>query len=175
MIEGFWQWFARQIARPRVASWIIRRAQRTPFFHLGDYMHRWWLMPRFMLVRRADGVYDRKPWVPIAIRVHHIRRPDADPYLHDHPWPWRTFILRGHYAEEDVFGTLWMRFQGDTRAANAEVFHRIQSVSTGGVWTLFVMGRKCNSWGFMVGTNPPRKVYYREYISNNGRPVIVDE
>ena len=28
-----------------MVSWLIRRAQRTPYFHLAGYMERWWLVP----------------------------------------------------------------------------------------------------------------------------------
>ena len=108
--------------------------------------------------------------LPFAIRIHHIMRPDADPYLHDHPWAWRTIVLRGWYLEEDVFGTPQLRRAGETRAASAETLHRIDRVSEGGVWTLFITGRKCNAWGFVVpGNGMPRKVYHQNYISENGR------
>jgi hypothetical protein len=141
-----------------VRRWLIAQAKKRPFLHLGGYMSRWWLVP--------------PSWnLPFTVRVHHILRPDADPYLHDHPWNWRAVILSGWYEEEDVFGQCWIHLQGETRPAYAETFHRINRVSHGGVWTLFIMGRKRQRWGFMVG-DPARKVYHRDYRSQNGRPRV---
>lgn len=116
-------------------------------------MRRYWLIP--------------PSWhLPFTVRIHHILAPDADPYLHDHPWNWRTIVLAGWYVEEDVEGRKTHRMRGDTRAATAETFHRIDAVGRNGAWTLFIMGRKRNRWGFMVGA-PPRKVYYRDYLKEN--------
>jgi len=120
---------------------------------------RWWLVP--------------PSWrLPFSIRVHHILLPDADPYLHDHPWDWRTIILDGWYSEENVEGQMHTYCEGDTRAASAETLHRIDEVSVGGVWTLFIMRHRRNRWGFMCG-DPPRKIYWADYESQNGRPNLV--
>lgn len=124
-------------------------------------MERWWLLPRFMLEVNDEGHLFPKKWVPIAPRIHHIVRPDKDRHLHDHPFNFRTFILEGWYDEEDVFGDTRVRFEGTTRKATAETFHRINKVSEGGVWTLFVCGRRIQTWGFLVDS---RKVAWREYF-----------
>jgi len=159
-MEKFWQLIAQFSAWPPVTAALIGLAMKRPYFHIGDYMHRYWLAPY--------------SWsLPFSIRIHHIKRPDADPFLHDHPWNWRTIVLRGWYIEEDVFGMTRVRRRGDTRGATAETLHRISQVSHGGVWTLFIMGRKRNKWGFMIG-DPARKIYYRNYQSINGRGDLVD-
>lgn len=93
---------ARTLARPAVADWLIRRAQRTPYSPIiseGElYMERFWLFNPYP-DSGASGA-DRKPWrFPISIRIHHIVLPDQDRHLHDHPWNARTFILRGWYRE----------------------------------------------------------------------------
>lgn len=158
-MESIWKIIARICARPAVASLLIAMAQRRPYLHIGEYMHRWWIIPF--------------SWrLPISIRIHHILREDADPYLHDHPWNWRTIVLRGWYIEEDVFGMTRVRRRGDTRGATAETLHRISQVSHGGVWTLFIMRRRRNRWGFMVGS-PARKIYYRDYVSPNQRGELI--
>jgi len=152
----FWRAVAWIACRPAITDFLIRTAMRRPYVHIGDYMHRYWLIPR--------------SWhLPVSIRIHHILRPDADPYLHDHPWPWRTIVLRGYYIEETSFGGLELRQPGDTRGASAETTHRIDAVSGGGVWTMFfIFGSKKNKWGFYVG-DPARKIYYRNYQSPNDR------
>jgi hypothetical protein len=38
------------------------------------------------------------PW--LGIYVHFIHREDLDPIPHDHPWQFRSFVLRGGYNEE---------------------------------------------------------------------------
>lgn len=171
MITGF-QWFWRFIAwlivRPRVVSLIIRIAKRHPYSHIGQYMGRWWLMPRWTLKRMPTGEYMVRDWMPFSVRIHHIMKEDADPYLHDHPWNWRTIILDNGYQEEDVFGELHIRGPRFTAGRTAETFHRIEYVAGLGAWTLFIMGRRRNKWGFLVG-NPARKVYWKDYVSVNGR------
>lgn len=161
-----WARLASFIAkRPALVDRIIERSQRTPYFHIagedGVYMRRWWLMPRWTLQADERGHLMPKAWMPVSIRIHHICRPDHDRDLHDHPFNYRTIILRGGYTEEDVFGRYHVREPGDTAAATAQTFHRIAEVSTGGVWTLFIMGKRVNPWGFLVGG---RKVHWRTYL-----------
>jgi hypothetical protein len=158
--ELVWRCVARICSNPMVCDFLIRLARRRPYLHIGEYMRRYWLLPM--------------SWnLPFTIRVHHILLPDADPYLHDHPWNWRTIILRGWYFEEDVFGLKHRRLEGFTGGNTAETFHRIDRVSPGGVWTLFIMGRRRNAWGFMH-CDPARKTYYQEYVSVNSRGELVE-
>lgn len=159
MCNLFWKMIAAIICRPPVAAWLIQRAIRTPYKHIGDYMFRYWLV-------------DRKLRLPFCVRIHNIKRADADYALHDHPANYRTFILFGSYVEEDVFGVKRQRIAGDTAYGVAERFHRIDSVSYGGVWTLFILYRnQPDEWGFMVSrpNGEPRKVPWQEYMSPNDR------
>jgi hypothetical protein len=155
MTNRLWNALARLLATPVIADALIRLAMRRPYRHIGDYMHRYWLVP--------------ESWgLPFAIRINHIRKPDADPYLHDHPWNWRTVILNGWYTEELDDGEQKFRWVGDTRAGNAHELHRIIRVADEGVWTLFITGKRFNHWGFMVG-DPARKISHQDYVSPNGR------
>ena len=159
MREMFWKLVARIVTKPAVTEWLIKRAMRTPYSHIGDYMYRYWLV-------------DRKLNLPRCVRIHHIMRADADIALHDHPADYRTIILKGSYVEEDVFGRFNVRRAGDTASGTAERLHRINTVSAGGVWTLFILGRDRNPWGFMVKDHPcgePRKVHWQDYVSPNNR------
>lgn len=162
-----WQHLATFVAsRPALVDRLIARAERTPYFHIVDsdgsvYMRRWWLMPTWCLELDDAGHLMPRSWMPFSIRIHHICRPDHDRDLHDHPFNYRTVILRGGYVEEDIFGDMHVRFEGDTVAATANTFHRIAHVSDGGVWTLFIMGRRINAWGFLCGG---RKVHWRKYL-----------
>lgn len=186
MINLFWRLFAKVLAHPTVAAWIIARAARTPYLHIRSadgqevYMGRWWLF----------NAYDREThlarirWIPWSIRVHHIMRPDADRDLHDHPWDARTVILRGSYTEERLepcetadllkrdADLRWVpgyeihrlairtRQAGDTAQLKHGEYHRIEEVSPGGVYTLFITSRWKGDWGFLVNGV---KVAWREY------------
>lgn len=160
---------ARLLARPRVADWIIRRAQRTPYRHLPGYMGRWWL---FNAYEDADGNRPRRNFLMRmlpSIRVHHILREDEGRDMHDHPWNARTFILRGWYFEdrEGSEGRVlrsW-RIPGDTAKLRFGEFHRITAVSRGGVWTLFITWRYRGEWGFKVDGH---KVPWRKYLGDRG-------
>lgn len=156
---------ARFLARPAVTDWLIRRAMRTPYFHLVDadgstYMERYWLFnpypPKSDAGKRRWG-----DWLP-SVRLHKIMRADLDPHMHDHPWNARTFILRGYYWEQrrwQLFPRL--RASGDTAELLFGDYHRITRVSPGGVWTLFITWRHRGTWGFLVNG---RKVPWREYL-----------
>ncbi len=167
---------ARILARPAVADAIIRRAQRTPYFDIKSadgattYMGRWWLFNRYDI---PEG--PRFKWLPSA-RVHHIMREDIDRHLHDHPWNARTFILRGWYLEErentlpgvdpypryEPAAIRFRRETGHTGRLLFGEFHRIEQVSPGGVWTLFITWRYRGTWGFKVGD---RKIPWRDYFN----------
>jgi hypothetical protein len=69
---------------PTTSGWTRKilgfRAYRSD---LGDYMSRW-------VFKHPLG----------TVRLHHIRRPDMDVELHDHPWWFFSLILKGWYEEE---------------------------------------------------------------------------
>jgi len=177
---------AKLIARPAVANWLIRRAQRTPYFHIasegGDevYMYRWWLFNAYP--HGNDGAGRRYgDWLP-SFRIHRIMREDRDRHMHDHPWNARTFILRGWYNEERQFDPPWMfhddarntihRKAGDTAQLHFGEFHRIKEVSEGGAWTLFITWKKRGTWGFRVNG---RKVPWRDYLGINDAPASTQQ
>lgn len=167
------KWLAKQLARPRVVDWLIRRAEKTPYFHITSkdgtdvYMYRYWLFNPYPKNHQA--------WrFPISIRLHRIMRRDMDRDKHDHPWNARTFILRGGYTEErleylescEYFGGHtysidYRRKAGDTATLRYGEYHCITEVSDDGVWTLFITGKYRGTWGFLVNGV---KVQYRKYL-----------
>jgi hypothetical protein len=83
------------------------------------------------------------------INLHKVLRSDIDG-LHDHPWPWATWILSGGYWESTPKGRFW-RKPGTFRIRTPKALHRLEidpSV-TEPVWTLFIMGPKMKEWGFI--------------------------
>lgn len=161
-----WKVLARAVAHPRVANWLIRRSQRTPYMHLPGYMRRFWLFNGYDHETRVK----RFPRLP-SIRIHHILREDRAAHLHDHPFDARTIILDGWYIERrrDVdltaeFGfdvdVMHLRLPGVTAALTTSDFHHIDSVSPGGAWTMFITWADVGSWGFLVdGKIVDRKDY----------------
>lgn len=52
MKQKHWQRLGRFIAnRPKLIEWIINNAMSKPYFHIDDYMERWWLTPRILLTK----------------------------------------------------------------------------------------------------------------------------
>ena len=153
------------LARPRIADALIRRAMRTPYFHLPGYMERWWLFNGYPQGQNTPTDAVRKerrrwPWLP-SIRIHHILREDYAQHMHDHPWNARTFILRGWYLEHRADGYRY-RKTGDTADLRFGEYHNIKQVSPGGVWTLFVIGSYGGQWGFDVDG---QKMLPRDYAA----------
>lgn len=153
------------------------------------YMERGWL---FNPVRNGRRKY---PWIPLSLRVHHIRQPDLDRHLHDHPWAARTWIMRGGYDEvrreeldftakqaarrevalpkkyydsdQDFIGVVYERRAGDTSVLGVDQYHKIVSLQPGGAVTLFAFGTWRADWGFIVeGSKVPRREYEARYKNN---------
>jgi len=118
---------------------------------------RWALNERFVIGQPGNPMMERwrllqTPW--LGIYVHFIYREDLDPVPHDHPWQFRSLVLRGSYTEHywpdarvwehsrrQSFGRWsWHRFP-------LAAAHRITSVTPGTVTLVFV-GSKRRTWGF---------------------------
>lgn len=172
-----WHVVARLVSLPRVAAWLIARAQRTPYTHIRSmdgrslYMGRWWLFNGYGKDAAGEQLPAPVRWLP-SVRIHHICRPDLDRDLHDHPWDARTIVLRGWYIEQLPAGAeggvpsasgacRWrMRSRGATGRLMFGEYHRIDTISEGGVWTLFFTWRFQGDWGYLVDG---RKVAHGAY------------
>lgn len=177
----------KTIARvlPRFKKAIIAYAQKRPYSHIKNedgtpYMDRWWLMPKFLLTKDENGYLHPRSWCPFLIRLHHIRSSDYDRELHDHPADYRTILLDGGYVEMDVFKKTRILLMGETIKARAQTFHRITTITNGGVWTIFIMRKKCNEWGFLVegGYKVGHRSYSKNkktYLNNTNKPTTTQE
>ena len=113
------------------------------------------------LVRFYVFLKDRKNF-PFNITLHKVLKSD-EPTLHDHPWGYATFILKGGYWEHIpiiskegavVGSTRVWRGPGHFRKRSADDLHWLELAkdSEGNeipCWSLFFMGRKVKEWGFM--------------------------
>jgi hypothetical protein len=95
---------------------------------------------------------------PFNVFLHKFLKSDPDD-VHDHPWPYATLILKGGYWEWiphfDTVGRKTGEYQvwrgpGHFRISKANSFHRIELDPDITAWTLFMPGRKCRDWGFLV-------------------------
>lgn len=148
-----------------VQEWLGRDTYGHLYNSRGMYMGRWAVIREGTVASKVlalltAGRYDH-------VRLHWINQPDADRELHNHPFKYRTFILRGWY-EEEVGSPGLPRYtpryrsvrKGDTAAGGG--YHRIAGVSPGGVFTLFFMGKDTGEWGFLVnGKHVTSKEFFK--------------
>ena len=126
-----------RLGRKRI---VMDRVENEP------YLERYYLFLR-----------DRERF-PFNVFLHKFLKSDPDD-VHDHPWPYATVILKGGYWEWiphfDTVGRKTGEYQvwrgpGHFRISKANSFHRIELDPDITAWTLFMPGRKCRDWGFMV-------------------------
>lgn len=126
-------------------------------------------------VRGAIGQMRASIYPRFGIRIHHIQSSD-DTVFHDHPWNYTTLILRGSYIEvtpdwthgatpshvtisDDYDGhepttyglEHYQTFEaGALLRRKAATWHYLLLPKGGEAWTIFITGRKRQSWGFLV-------------------------
>jgi hypothetical protein len=116
----------------------------------------WQFMTKFVI--HVDGDIYMIRWRLVqtpyfAVYLHKFLRGDADPYVHDHPWNFISFVLRGGYGEivRDNFTHKLrhrnIRFVNVKRRDDAHYVHTLHRVPT---WTLVFRGRQRRTWGFWV-------------------------
>jgi hypothetical protein len=128
----------------------------------------------FIQSRDRRGVYLARFWITAAktapdgtlesgdsALLHYFVQADDDESLHDHPWDFRTTILRGGYWEHlppldwkagSELGPDWRarriaRTAGETVAHAAADLHCVGAV-LGTTWTLVRTGPRVREWGF---------------------------
>ena len=73
---------------------------------------------------------------PFNIFIHKFLKSDPDD-LHDHPWAFRTLILKGGYWEHTEQGRFW-RKPGFTQYVTAMHKHRVELEPETPCFTLFI-------------------------------------
>jgi hypothetical protein len=152
-----------------------------------------WAFWRWFDIRQGSLIYltrltlFRCPW--FQIMLHWINISDQDPGIHDHPWSFCSFVLRGFYREvtarpiwwgnvEDNGFNIWL-YDVQYRTIrwfnykNTRDAHNINAVSGKGVLSLLITGPRQKSWGFyMVDTDrdqingnvPAHFIPWKEYL-----------
>ena len=83
---------------------------------------------------------------PFNIFIHKFLKSDPDD-LHDHPWGFRTVILKGGYWEHTEQGKFW-RSPGFTQCVSPSHKHRVELKPNCNCWTLFIPYKREREWGF---------------------------
>lgn len=117
------------------------------------------------LVRYYVFLKDRKKF-PFNITLHKVLVSD-EPVLHNHPWGWGALIIKGGYWEHTPEGKFW-RGPGNLRFRSASDLHWLELAKDEDgnnipCWSLFFMGRKEGSWGFMKNG---KIIDNKEYLKN---------
>ena len=86
------------------------------------------------------------PWG--SIRLHHWLSHDDDRAMHDHPWDFLTFVLRGGYTDVSLDGDQYLK--APTMAYRKSTHQHTVFPDEKGAWTLVITGPKIRKWGFWI-------------------------
>lgn len=124
-----------------------------------------WAFMRFRTIPSKGAPYLKRIYVLVtpwfSVMLHRIFRPDGQRELHDHPWTFLSFVLRGWYREDTPEGERRIRWMNWKRAEDR---HSIRFVSRKPVWTLVFTGPRRRIWGFW---REGRFIPWREYDKLN--------
>ncbi len=120
-------------------------------------------------LERYQLLFIDRNYFPFNVFLHKFLKSDPDDH-HDHPWNYRTLILRGGYWEWtptfDAAGrktgeiTKWYG-AGSFRRAQANSYHRIELDPDITCWTLFMPGPHKKEWGFLT---KGKWIQHEEYL-----------
>lgn len=98
------------------------------------------------------------PWFAVFLHCHF--KPDPSRDLHDHPYNFRTWILKGDYSERRDGDLVVVWRSRSWHFMKAEWPHSIQALSRVPTWTLLLVGRRRRVWGFYTDQG---WIPYQEY------------
>jgi hypothetical protein len=148
---------------------------------MGNFLLRW--LERLGRKRVINDRFDNEPYLeryylflrdrqgfPFNIFLHHFLKSDPDD-VHDHPWGYMTWVIKGGYyeweptfdAQGNMTGELshW-RGVGHIRFRSATSYHRIELAPETDCWTIFIPGTQRREWGFLVNNV---WVQYEKYLA----------
>lgn len=131
---------------------------------MGRYLTRWVLWGR-----RGGRDSTRRNGPGRKVFLHWIHRSDAEPYCHNHPWPFWSLILWGGYWEETADSRRSWKWPGFLLRRPADWFHRVEVPAGQCCWSLVWTGPKAQTWGFLC---PGRGwINWREHAANQAAGV----
>lgn len=116
-------------------------------------------------IRSRKGILHFKRWELLktpwfSIYIHGIYKEDQDKHLHNHPWKIFTLILKGSYIEQ-LETRNRKRFPGHFGYLGLNKFHKIQKIVKGPVYTLAIVSKPLQSFGFLVDNKVVEAKEYR--------------
>jgi hypothetical protein len=115
-----------------------------------DYMVRFFVWGS----RGEDGGEGR------AIRLHIIKGSDSARVFHNHPYAFRSFLLKGAYIEHTP-DNIRRYSAGQINSKSLEDWHRLEIEKP--VWSLVFTGNRRQDWGFWSGKQSDPFIPWREY------------
>jgi len=113
-------------------------------------------------------------WVLIlfgySIRVHRWIRSDDKRYMHNHPWWFITFVLRGSYKDVSLNGVEYLK-RCSLKYRNSMHTHYVE-IPKGGALTLLITGKPMNKWGFWIKDRYLRPL---RFFSRYGHPACDEQ
>ena len=174
-VSRLWAEGTDPVARAARAA-IARGAWRAITNRTGTelYLARFWLSdPRAL----PDGRLDSGD----SLLLHFIARPDdgvdahGAPVFHDHPWQFRSTVLRGGYLQERLslrYGVVEQafvheqrRYAGSVETLEATATHRIATVEPD-TWTLVETRAAGRVWGFRAARCGAPWVDWRTFLGH---------
>lgn len=132
---------------------------------------RWAFMQKFVIPDIAEPERDylvrwrlvQTPW--FGIFLHKILMIDNDINLHDHPWNFVTWIIKGAYLEERD-GKQYSWDQGSIHKMSIGSFHKISHLWRVPTWSLVFVGPRKRQWGYQTKDGwVPRSEYNWKYYN----------
>jgi len=133
------------------AEWAFMKRFEVPSFDEPDVNY----MTRLRVIQT--------PW--FGIYLHRFDRPDSRPTLHDHPWPFASFVIGGAGYVERVGLNKTRRRVRWANFKRATDLHYIEELLSPVVWTLVVVGRRRRAWGYADGLERGTGVDYSQVVS----------
>lgn len=117
-------------------------------------------------IRSKEGKLHFRRWEILKTRwfsiyIHGIYAADQDKHLHNHPWDYKSIVLKGSYIEETLTGNNVMRpLKMVTR--DGKDYHKIKELKSKSVYTLFIVSPVKRIWGYLVDGSWMNHEEYRE-------------
>jgi len=89
----------------------------------------------------------KTPW--FSVWLHGIYAADEDKHLHNHPWDFKSMVLKGSYIEQTERGFVTQKPLKFNSRGGAS-FHKIHKLITPVVYTLFIATKQKREWGYLV-------------------------
>lgn len=143
-------------------EWLAPRFLEERRIHVGGHLY---LRRFYVLGQMEDGLAkfwncgkrprQRFGFLP-TVYLHCFHRPDADRWMHNHPWSARGLILTGGYIElrypqhpSRSHNVLQRTLRpGSFQKFDEDTYHNIVTLLDDVVWTVLATGTRTQGWGF---------------------------